>query len=609
MRAPAFTPAVEPVHAYRERFLAPDGPNLASTIGRVLTAGGADLDPIEGLRSAIQAMSESTAGRARAVQDQAALASLVDAHAGLQGGAAVVAQPQALNALEQIKADGQATLGTPGMIAAYNRQLDPAVDDATNRITGHTLQQMGVERQAVADQTMQAAQLAAAAAWQDPTRFVQGLAAVHALALGQTSPVASDDDRASAARTAVGGAVANAVGQAIASGEPEFAAHIVGGWGGALTPAAYQQAIARLDQAAQNRRMGAIFAQAAGGNPTTDAADALPAGAEPGTVVMAAPTGAAVHPIAGGIVTALDGTPDNASVHLLHPDGSSTTYGGLGLAAVGPGDLVTPAHVIGSASPVVTLAATAPSGEAADANALLRNAGGPGMLVGASGTPRVWDAPTIGERIAGRQDISPDEQMLAASLAQRRIAADHAQLIAGDLAAGRSVVSLAASAPGSISQAADLPGNVASQMMPSTLAQVDSALRKAAQAPDVPAPDNPGALRLELMQRQAPGAFAQTNLAPLIGSIDPADLSQLAARQASLAAGQAPDPAQDSRSAVLDSLARHEFISSSRLPDEILPAIKDHAETLLRLNQTDVSDRPTIDSTVADAIQNQVDTA
>lgn len=609
MRAPAFTPTFMPVQAYKARFNAPDGPTLANTIGRVLVAGGTDLDQLGDLRSAIQAMSEDTAGRARAVQDQAAVADLVDTHGNLQGGAAVAAQPQALNELDRIRTDGQATLGTPGMIAAYNQQLGPAIEDATNRIAAHTVQQMGVERQALADRTIRAAQQSAASAWQDPTRFVQGLGAVHALALGQAGRDVSDDDRASAARAAIGGAVANAVGQAIAAGEPEFAEHIVGGWGGALTPADYQQAVARLDRATRNQRMGAIFSQAAGGNAAPDVAGAPPADAAPDTVAIAAPTGAAVHPIAGGMVTALDGTPDNASVQILHPDGSRTTYGGLGLAAVAPGDLVTPAHVIGSARPIVTMAATAPSGGAADAGALLRDAGGAGMLVGATDTPRNWDTQTILDRIAQRQDMSADEQTLAANLARRRMAADQARQSAGDLAAGRSVVSLVAAAPGNVAQAADLPANLAAQMTPSTLARVDNALRGAAQAATVPMPDNPDVLRLELMQRQAPDQFAQINLAPLIGTIHPADLSQLAASQASIAAGQAPDLGQGSRSAVLDSLARHEFISGSGLPDQALPAIKDHAETLLRLNQTDVSDRPTIDNTVADAIQSQVNPA
>jgi murein DD-endopeptidase MepM/ murein hydrolase activator NlpD len=605
MRAPTFTSTFEPVHAHKARFDAPGGPNLANMIGRVLVAGGADLGQSGGLRSAILAMSDDTAGRARALQDHAALTNLVDIHGALQGGAAVAAQPQALNELDRIKTEGQATLGTPGMIAAYNQQLDPAINDAANQITGHALQQMGVERQAVADQTMQAAQQSAASAWQDPSRFVQGLGTVQALALGQAGPGANEQDRAGAARTAVGCAVANAVGQALSAGEPEFAAHIMGGWGDTLTPADYQQTVAHLGRAAQNQRVSSIFAQAAGGNPPPGAGDAAPAAVSPDAVAIAAPAGAAVHPIAGGIVTALDGAPDNASVQIRHPDGSSTRYGGLGLAAVAPGDLVTPAHVIGSASPVVTMAANAPSGIATDAGSLLRNAGGAGKLIGATDTPRTWDVPTMLDRIAQRQDISPDDQALAINLAQRRMAMDQAQQASGDVAAGRSVVSLTAAAPGSIGQATDLPASLAARMTPSTLAQVDSVVRGAARATAAPGPDSPDALRLELMQRQAPGQFAQINLAPLIGTIHPADLSQLADNQANLAAGKAPDIAQDPRSAVLDALARHEFISGSSLPDQVLPAIKDQAETLLRLNQVDISDRPTIDNTVMDAIQNQ----
>ena len=137
MRAPRFTPTFIPVQAYKERFNAPDGPNLADTIGRVLVVGGADLGRFGGFQSAIQALGDDTAGRARALQDSAALTHLVDVHGSMQGGAAVAAQPQALGELDRIKAEGQASLGSPGMIAAYDQQIGPAIDAAAGRITDH----------------------------------------------------------------------------------------------------------------------------------------------------------------------------------------------------------------------------------------------------------------------------------------------------------------------------------------------------------------------------------------------------------------------------------------------------------------------------------------
>ena len=609
MRAPSFTPTIAPVQAYQARFSAPGGPNLANTIGRVLVAGGAELGHLADLRSAVQAAGEDTAGRARALQDRVALGNLLDTHGSLQGGAAVAAQPQALAELDRIKAEGQATLGSPGMIAAYDRQMAPVLEDAANRITDHAVQQMGVERQAVADQTMQVAQKGAAADWQNPSRFVQGLTAVQALALSQAAPDTSDADRAEAARVAVGGAVARAVDQSLAAGEPEFAAHIMGGWGNTLPPADYQRAVARLGQAEQNQRISEIFATSAGGTTAQNSATPEPTAPSPGIVAMAAPVGAAIHTIAGGQVSALEGAPDNRSVKIQHPDGSSSTYGGLGLAAVSPGDLVTPMHVIGSASPVVTLAASTPTGDIADADALLRQAGGAAALIGTVTAPREWDQPTVLDRIARRQDISPDEQALATSFAQRQMAADQAQQAAGDLAAGRSVVSLVAAAPDRVAQVADLPPELAAQMTPSTLALVDTALRGSARNADPPVRDSADALRLALLRRQDPGEFAQINLAPLIGTVHAADLTQLAADQAAIAKGQVPDTPRDPGSSVLDAMARYEFASGASLPDQALPTIKSQAETRLRLNQTDMADRPSIDSAVSDAIQSQVNPA
>lgn len=604
MRAPTYIAPLNPVEAYKARFLGPGTSPLGSTVGRALALGSATLNQFSAQHSAIQAITDDTAGRARALQDRAALTNLVDLHAGLNGGDAVASQPQALDELAKIQANGQTRLATPGMIAAYDQQMGPAIDDATNQITGHALRQAVVERQAVADQELQSAQQAAANTWQDPARLIAGLNTVKAIAASQTGETASPNERMAAVRSAVGTAVANAVGQAFAAGEPEFAAHIMGGWGDTLAPATYQLAIAKLGQANQAQRMASIFGDVAGGNPRTAVVDS-PVTQSPGTVAIDAPAGAAVHPIAGGTVSAIGGTPNNATVEILHPDGSTTAYGGLGMAAAATGDLVTPTHVIGSASPVVTLAANTPSGDAIDAGKLLRNAGGAGAVIGQSDTPRIWDIPALLDRIAQRNDLSPDDQALAANFAQRRMAADHMQQAANDVSAGRSVVSLFAAAPDSMSHAADLPPDLAGQLSPAALAQVDGALRNVAHAATTPTPDNPSALRLELEQRQAPGVFAQRNLAPFIGEIHPADLAQLASDQGAIAAGSSDAGPPTSRSAILDAIARHEVVNTATLPNGALPGVKTTAETMMRINQIDPSDRTLIDNTVADAIQRQ----
>jgi hypothetical protein len=604
MRAPVYKPALTPVEPYHARYSAPTGPGPGATIGRVLSAAAADLRDLTGVHAAIRSFTDDTAGRGRALRDQAAVTGVVDDHAGLQGAAAVAAQPQALGDLARIRDAGQAALGTPAMAAAYDAQIGPAIADAAARITGHALNQAMVERQALTDQTMQTAQRDAALAWHDPGRFVQGLGAVQTLAAAQAGPMASETDRVAAMRGAVGGAVAQAIGEALAAREPEFAAHIVDGWGDALSPAAYQLAVARIGQGAREHQMATIFAQAAGGNRASDPSASVQSA---DATAIYAPPGAAVHPIAGGTVAAIAGTPDNASIRIVHPDGSNTEYGGIGLAAVAPGDLVSPQHVIGSAGPVVTLQATTPTGQPADAAALLDNAGGAGAMIGTTDTPRAWDLPTMIERIAARQDLPDQDRALAASLGQRRMLSDSAQLAANDQAAGRTIATMAAAAPASFAQGADLPIDLAARLTPANFANVDNALRNAAQSAAVPGPGNATALRLELLQRRSPDQFVQTNLAPLIGAVHTDDLARLAQSQSAMAAGQTADDPGDHRAAVLDALARHEFMTGEALPDAILPTVSNQATTLLRLNQTDPGDRPAIDAAVADAIQNRRD--
>lgn len=609
IRAPGLTPQFTPIQPYKARFYAPAGPNLADTIGRALVAGGADLGQLGDMRSAIAAVSDDNAGRARALQDKAAIDQLVAGHGALQAGAAVAAQAQALEAIDRIRAQGQAGLGSPAMVAAYDAQLGPAIDEAASHVTGHALAQVGVERQAINDRTMAVAQQTAASAWKDPARFVQGLAQVQALAQGAAGLDASEADKTGLARAAIGATVGKAVDGALTAGEPDFAAQIVGKWGDTMSPAAYQRSVARLGQAAQIRRMEAIFGEAAGGNPAPDPGAAAAPPPPGDALTIAALPGAAVHPVAGGVVGAVSGDPANATIEIVHPDGSGLTYGGLGLAAVATGEQVTPAHAIGSAGRAVTLAATTPLGLAADAAPLLRDAGGPAALIGASQTARNWDEATVLARIAQRQDLSDADKALAANWAQRRMADDRTAQALSDLAAGRAVVSLATAAPRALTQAADLAPDLAARMTPATLADVDGALRRAALAATLPRPDNATALRLELMQRQDPAQFAQTNLGSYIDKVHPADLSQLAENQRRITDGQALAGAPCARAVILDAMARHEFNSASSLPDAALPAIKAGAEAALRLNQTDLADRPTIDSAVAHAIQNQGDCA
>jgi hypothetical protein len=363
-------------------------------------------------------------------------------------------------------------------------------------------------------------------------------------------------------------------------------------------------AIARVGQAAQNQRMATVFAQAAGGNRVQDPPAAVPPA---NAIPIAASVGAAVHPIAGGKVTAVDGPPENAAIRITHPDGSDAVYGGIGLAAVAPGDLVAPRHVIGSAGPVVTLQTTTPTGESGDAAAWLHSAGGTGAMIGTIDAARGWDMPTMLDRIAARQDLSQEDRALAASFGQRRMASDTAQLAENDLAAGRNVVTLIAAKPVAFAQSADLPVDLAANLTPATLANVDAALRSAGQSPSVPTLDTPTSLRLELLQRQAPAQFAQTNLASLIGTAHPDDLARLAQNQSVIVSGKSVDSTGDQRSAVLDALATHEFMTGERLPDTVLPLVSNQAATMLRLNQTDPGDRSAIGATVADAIQNQRD--
>lgn len=589
---------------YRARFVAPEGPTFAGTLGRLISAAAPDAAGLSADLAQRSAQSEAVAGEARALQDRAAIRDMVQSHGALTGAAAVFGQPDTLGAMADIAARGRDALGSPTMVAAYDKAIAPVLADASARITAHALNSADVERAALRQRILADAQDETSSDWNDPARFVAGLGRIAGLADAVAGLDARAGDRAVVVNNAVGGAVAGALRQALDAGDTAIAGHIISGWGRTLDPATYQDGVARLGAAAQATRMRAIFADAASGGQT-----AASAPGNPDAFVLAAPAGAAIHPIASGVVRAIDGEDANRAVTIAHPDGSATVIAGLGQIAVAPGAMVTRAHVIGSAGPVVTLSGQASDGTPIDAASLMQAAGGDQALTGSTEAPRAWDIPAMLARIDGRSDLTGADRALAHDLALRRMVNDSAQLAANDLAAGRVVARLIASNGPSPESTVDLPDGVKAGLSPTTLAQVDAALRSAAYAPAAPAADGPAALRLELLQRRDPGAFGQINLAPLVGSIAPQDLDRLAGTQDALAHGQALPSASDMRSAILDSIARHEFSSGSVLPDAALPAVLARANAALRMGGAEPTDRAASDAAVSSAIQTLPDAA
>lgn len=544
----------------------------------------------------IATLAEASAGRRRALDDEARLAVIVAHHGQLIGSEAVSAHDAALGAIAQVRADGEAALPSPAAQAAWAERAAPGLADAAEQIHLHTAAQAVVDHAAAVASGIAGAQASAAASWHDPARFVRTLGDLARLASSHADPDASEADRDRMVRSAVGGAVGMALDRALAAHEPEFAAHILASWGDTLPPATLQTTIARLDSAARDARLDQVICKVTGGDGTSADPDAK-------GVVIAAPLGAAMHPIAGGEVTAVTGPAQAATISVRHPDGSTARYGGVGLASVSHGDRVTPAQVLGSARDQVTLALTGADGQPVDPASWLDRAGGAGALVGSVATPRQWDGEEVLRRIAAREDLSVIDRAAATALAGRRMAADQATLDAGDRAMARAVIALRAERAHGISEAGCLPTAATAGASPCGLARIDQVLREAALIPALPPRDSADALRLAVLQRQAPAGFAAIDLAPLIATVHPADLAALAVAQQALTTGTTPPASGEARDAALDAIARHEWLGGGGLPDTALPAILADALARLRLDHTDPADTRAVEAHVADAIQ------
>ena len=542
------------------------------------------------------ALADVSAGRRRALYDEARLAAIVAQHAQRIGSEAVGAHDNALGAVAQVRTDGQAALRSPAAQAAWAERAVPGMADAAERIHRHTAAQAIVDNAATAASRIAGAQATAAESWGDPARFVQTLGSLARLADGYADPGASEADRARVVRGVVGGAVGMALDRALNAQEPEFAAHILTTWGDTLPPAALQRAIARLGSAERDARLHRVLCEVAGGHGAAGEPDADSIGIE-------ATPGAALHPLAGGEVTKIEGPAHAATISMRHPDGTTARYGGVGLVAVSPGDRATPAQVLGSARDRVTLAVNGADGQPLDPAAWLDRAGGAGALVGATATPRQWDGAEVLRRIAARNDLSEPDRAAAIALAQRRMAGDRATLAAGDRAMGRAAIALCAQQPQGATDVDGLPDAVTAGASPAGLARIDQVLRNAALAPAMPPHDSADALRLEILQRQVPAVFCVIDLTPMIATVHPANLAALAAAQHAQAAGAHPASSSNARAAALDAMARHEWLGGAGLPDAALPAILDDALARLRLDHTDPTDTRAVEMQVADAIQ------
>lgn len=548
----------------------------------------------------IATLAEVNAGRRRALDDGARLATIVARHAQLVGSDAVGAHDDALGAVEHVRTEGQAALPSSAAQAAWAERIAPDLADAATQIHRHSAAQAVVDHAAVAVSGIADAQTAAAESWRDPARFVQALQALAMLANSHVTPDASKADQARIVRGAVGGAVGMALDRALDAQEPEFAAHILSTWGETLPPAMLQKTIARLDGAARDARLARVFCEATAGHGEA----AMPAA---GRLAVNAPPGAGLHPLAGGEVIAVEGPTHDATISVRHPDGSTAQYGGVGLAAVTPGDLATPAQVLGSTRDTATVALTGADGQPIDPATWLDRAGGAGALIGTSATPRQWNGDEVLRRIAARNDISEIDRAAAKALAARRMAKDKATLAAGDRALSRATIALCAERPHGIVDATGLPDALKAGASPRGLAMIDRVLREAALTPATPPRNSPDALRLDILRRQSPDAFAAINLAPMIAAAHPADLAALAGAQAALAQGATPPSPADARAAVLDAMARHEWIGGAALSDAELPAILGDALVRMELDHTDPAAARAVQGHVADAIQSRKD--
>ncbi|MBB3955935.1 M23 family metallopeptidase [Novosphingobium sediminicola] len=451
-RIPTYQPgqvgAVQPATA---RFRTPDS---RGGIGGAIAAGAQQLGQAMGsfaeMQDHINAQNDDTQARKMAV-DFAAKANAIKTDFGaLMGGNARSGQQAALDGLTQYRDDLVKQAANPRMAALLQERIAPMFADGQQAIFGHALKQSQVERAGVLKNELDLAQSEAAPLFSSPDKLALAVGKVRAAAQSYADFTGAGEGARLVVNEATGSVYSTAVSNALGSGDVEMAKTIFDAHHDEMTFDQRNRTFSVLQKPLlehQGREDAFASLPASGGaGPSSGGGGfALPVngkvtspfGAKRGAEThsgmdIAAPTGSAVHPMAGGVV--VDVAQDDRSglyVRIKHDDGHVSSYAHLGARSVKAGDHVEAGTVIGTigmtghtTGPHVHLRVKDAAGNDVDPMALVGGKAGAQKVIGSTDAPRNWDlnAWVTGIRANGAKQGWTEGRIKAAEEQARSIA-------------------------------------------------------------------------------------------------------------------------------------------------------------------------------------------
>lgn len=214
---------VGPVETTSARFRAPDVSR--SGLAEGLQGFGQAVGQYADAKDRLLALSEETQARSAALDARAKLNESLTQYGTLQGGNAIDAQAKTLDQLKTIKDGAAQGLGTPRMKAFFDRNFEESYADAVNRVNGHAIQQVQVQRVGTVQAEAQSFADQAISEWQNidarEKAMAQGTAALVELGKLQGQ---SDAEIALNQKKYVSGIHRNTVDQFLASADPDYEA-------------------------------------------------------------------------------------------------------------------------------------------------------------------------------------------------------------------------------------------------------------------------------------------------------------------------------------------------------------------------------------------------
>jgi len=613
-RIPTYQPnQVGLVQTSEARFRAPD--IAPSGLGRGLQDLGNTLSEFADVKDKVQAVSEDTQARSAALEARSQINGVLTQYGTLAGGNAVDAQRPTLEQLKAIRDKAAAGLGSPRMKRFFDQHFGESYADALDRVNGHALQQVQVQRKGALEAEAQDYGDQAITEWQNPELRGKAIAQ-GGMALAELGKMQGLDDSAIALnqKKYVSGIHRNTIDRMLAdvNPDPEAAMTYYRAHASEMLAGDSDSVLRDLQGPMQAREADNDFVRATGGGiymapqqapgkvGSLDRMAAITAATESGGRERGA-NGALVTSVKGaqGSMQVMPGTQrdpgfgvtpmrDNSAGDRAGVDKDifakmMERYGNDPAKAWaaynwGPGNLDKAIEENGSGwlshAPKETRDYVAKNMAQLDGSGHSTEA------------PQQWDKDQTYNRIdalADKEGWSFERRERAKKRADTVISRDEDLLNRQYRAAGQDAVQVIGGLGDNFTDISQIPSSIRAKADPTDVLHWQEVAQRNRDAKAAIPKDGARSVELQIMQRTNPDAFLGVNLAREAGKVAPDELLQFSLKQAEMiGAKNKPPAAYEPRSGINSAIAWGKKYGGTDVPDKDFPKVYDTMDAILQ---------------------------